>query len=153
MAVLDKGFDRMGTSGKPVHITEFSPPSRDNKRSNPQPRLSDDEVAAWQVNYYTIAFSKPFVEEITRWFVVDELGGRGIDAGLITRDGQLKPAYYALRKLLKETWSTAAEVPIRNGSASFRGFYGDYEVRAADGRKGRFHAKSRSGSNLRVTLE
>ena len=111
-----------------MHITEFSPPSRDNKRTGPQPSLTDDEVAAWQVNYYTLAFSKPYVHEVTRWFLVDELGGRGIDAGVIARDGKLKPAYFALRRLLKETWSSSWAGTARRGEVSFRGFYGDYEV-------------------------
>jgi GH35 family endo-1,4-beta-xylanase len=152
MAVLDQGFDRMGSLGKPVHITEFSPPSRDNKRQGPQPRLSDEEVAAWQANYYTLAFSKPFVHEITRWFVVDELGGRGIDAGLITKDGKLKPSCYALRKLLKDTWKTSWEGPVRNGEMSFRGFYGEYEVVAPGYRALRFSVRPDTVAPIVVKL-
>ena len=117
MAVLDQGLDLLASLGKPVHITEFNPPSRDNKRKDPQPRLTDEEVAAWQVNYYTLAFSKPAVRQVTRWFLIDDLGGRGTDAGLITRDGKLKPAYYAMRKLLRETWSSSWEGALRNGGS------------------------------------
>ena len=151
MAVLDQGLDRLGSLGKPVHITEFSPPSRDNKRKDPQPRLTDDEVAAWQVNYYTLAFSKPFVHEITRWFVIDELGGRGVDAGVITRNGELKPAYYALRRLLMETWSTSWEGQSRNGEIAFRGFYGDYEVTTP--RNGKATFTVREGVTLPVAVK
>jgi len=149
MAALDRGLDLLGSLGKPVHITEFSPPSRDNKRKDPQPRLTDEEVAAWQVNYYTLAFSKPFVHEITRWFVIDELGGRGIDAGVITKGGKLKPAYYALKRLLTETWSTSWKGQIRNGEISFRGFYGDYEITVPGYRPASFTAKS--GASVTLT--
>ena len=151
MAVLDKGLDLLGSTGKPVHLTEFSPPSRDNKRQGPQPRLSDEEVAAWQVNYYTLAFSKPFVHELTRWFVVDELGGRGIDAGLIAKDGKLKPAYYALRQLLNETWSTRWEGQVQDGVAAFRGFYGEYRIEAPDS-QATFWAREGSNGAISVKL-
>ncbi|MFB3830114.1 MAG: endo-1,4-beta-xylanase, partial [Bryobacteraceae bacterium] len=70
MAMLEGGLDRLAELGKPVHITEFSAPSRNNQRKDPQPRLSDEEVAAWQNNYYTLAFSKPYIRQITRWFVI-----------------------------------------------------------------------------------
>ncbi|MCX7012678.1 MAG: endo-1,4-beta-xylanase [Candidatus Sumerlaeota bacterium] len=133
MKKLGEGLDLLASVGKPVAITEFSPPSRSNKSKNPnQPRLSDEEVAAWTVNYYTLAFSHPSVQGITRWFVIDNLGGRGMDAGLVTELGEKKPAYYALKKLLTETWSTAWQGALADGQASFRGFYGAYEV-AVDG--------------------
>jgi GH35 family endo-1,4-beta-xylanase len=151
MAMLDQGFDCMGSLGKPVHITEFSPPSRDKTRTGPQPRLSDEEVAAWQVNYYMLAFSKPFVHEITRWFVVDELGGRGMDAGVITKDGKLKPSYYALRKLINQTWSTSWKGAVRSGEVAFRGFYGEYEVVMPGYRPARFSAQP--GASEPVVVE
>ncbi|OPZ08004.1 MAG: hypothetical protein BWZ10_02733 [candidate division BRC1 bacterium ADurb.BinA364] len=114
----------------PIHITEFNPPSRDTKNKNPdQARLSDEEVAEWTVNFYTLAFSKPYIREITRWFLIDTIGGRGIDAGLVTLEGERKPSYYALRKLLKETWSTRWEGELKDGQADFRGFFGTYEAR------------------------
>ena len=133
MQKLGEGLDLLASAGKPIVITEFSPPSRSNKNPKAdQPRLSDEEVAAWTVNYYTLAFSHPSVQGITRWFVVDDLGGRGTDAGLVTKEGEKKPAYYALKKLLKETWNTDRKGPVDDGKASFRGFYGTYEI-AVDG--------------------
>jgi len=153
MKALEEGLDRLGALGKPVHITEFSAPSRSNKVKDPQqPRLSDEEVAAWQVNYYTLAFSKPYIHEITRWFVIDELGGRGVDAGLITKSGQLKPAYYALRQLLKTTWSSEWHGKAANGNAAFRGFFGQYEVTAPGFEKATFSAASKGSRSITVKL-
>ena len=152
MRMIDGGLDRLASNGKPVHITEFSPPSRDKGRKKPQPSLTDEEIAAWQVNYYTLAFSKPYVHEITRWFVIDELGGRGVDAGLITKTGELKPAYYALKRLLKETWSSAWQGTAANGAVSFRGFYGDYEVEVPGYGKATVAARSAGPRTITVKL-
>ena len=142
----------MAALGKPVHITELSPPSRDKKRKGSQPSLTDDEIAAWQVNYYTLAFSKPYVHEITRWFIIDGLGGRGLDAGLITTDGKLKPAYYAIKRLLKETWSTDWRGPAVHGTVSFRGFFGDYDVEADGYEPATLSARSTASRSISLTL-
>ena len=71
------------------------------KRKGPQPRFNEEEIAAWEVNYYTLIFSKPYIHQLTRWFVVDGHGGNALDGGLITVKGRKKPNYYALRKLIK----------------------------------------------------
>lgn len=152
MKMIEGGLDRLASLGKPVHITEFSPPSRDNKRKEPQPSLTDEEIAAWQVNYYTLAFSKPYIHEITRWFVIDELGGRGVDAGLITKDGKLKPAYYTLKRLLKDTWSTEWRGTAVNSTVAFRGFFGDYEVEVPGYRKAVVAARSTGPRSITVKL-
>ena len=151
MKALGEGLDRLAEPGKPVHITELSAPSRSNKRTGPQPSLTPEEIAAWEVNYYTLAFSKPYVREITRWFVIDELGGRGVDAGLITKDGKLKPSYYALRKLLNETWSSAWQGRA-NGAVAFRGFFGDYEVVVPGYAKAVFAAHASGSRSITVKL-
>ena len=39
------------------------------------------------------------------------------------------PAFKRLKKLIKEVWTTNETVTVdENGNASFRGFYGDYEI-------------------------
>jgi len=53
------------------------------------------------------------------------------DAGIVFQDFRPKPEYFALKSLLTETWTTRWEGPLAaDGSASFRGFYGTYEVEA-----------------------
>jgi endo-1,4-beta-xylanase len=132
MAKLEEGLDWLSELGKPIHITEFSPPSRGVLRQMKklkQPGLSNEEIAAWETNYYTLVFSKPYIHQITRWFVIDLVGGKGVDAGLVTRDGKFKPSYFVLRKLLRETWTTDWKGTVQNGSVTFRGFYGNYKVK------------------------
>lgn len=133
MKEIDRGLDMLAEFDEPVHITEFNPPSRNRKhmeRYPNQPRLSDEEIAAWSANFYTLAFSKPHIEELTCWFIVDGLGGRMMDAGLIRPDGTKKPLYYTIKTLLKEKWVTHWR-GMASGSVAFRGFYGTYEVKVA----------------------
>jgi endo-1,4-beta-xylanase len=129
MKVISDGLDHLATLGKPIHITEYNPPSRMKRRKGPQPRLDAEEIAAWTVNYHSLVFSKPYIHQLTRWFVVDEHGGNAQDGGLVTVDGRKKPNYYALRKLLKQTWTTTWKGSLREGEASFRGFFGKYQVK------------------------
>ena len=129
MDEINKGIEKIGQLGKPIVITEFNPPSRNNKVKIPnQVRISDKEIAAWESNFYTLMFSKPYVKGISRWFTIDNLGGRGMDAGIVNEDGKLKPNYYALEKLIKSKWHTQLKTKIKKGLMNFRGFYGTYKV-------------------------
>jgi len=128
MDEINRGLEQMSQLGKPMVITEFNPPSRNNKNDDPdQPGLTNEEIAAWEQNFYTLLFSKPYIEGISRWFTVDNLGGRGMDAGVLTEEGVLKPNYFALKKLIKEKWHTRWEGTV-DGELSFRGFYGVYKI-------------------------
>jgi len=129
MKAISDCLDHLATLGKPVHITEYNPPSRMKNRPGPQPGLSDEEIAAWTVNYHTLIFSKPYIDQLTRWFVIDGRGGNALDGGLVTVDGKKKANYHALKKLLKESWSTNWEGELKDGKASFRGFFGKYEAK------------------------
>ncbi len=152
MKVISEALDYLGALGKPVHITEFNPPSRMKKRRDPQPGLSEKEIAAWEENFYTLVFSKSYINELTRWFVVDGCGGNALDGGLVAIDGRKKANYYALRKLLKNDWTTEWAGEISGGSVSFRGFFGEYEARIPGYEPARFRLYSRSPHHITVRL-
>lgn len=132
MGAVSDALDMLGEVGKPVVITEFNGPSRrrnvDGSDEYPSWTLSDEENADWQINFYRLAFSKPYVHEITRWFLVDGLGGTGLDAGVIDKDGHKKAIYDKLNHLINEEWDTDVTVPVKEGKAAFRGFFGKYRV-------------------------
>ncbi len=65
---------------------------------------------------------------------------------------KLKPAYYALKRLLKETWTTEWRGTAASGAASFRGFYGDYEVEVPGYRKAAIAARSAGSKSVTVKL-
>ena len=86
--------------------------------------------------FYTMLFSHPAVEAITWWDFSDARAWKGAPAGFLRKDMTPKPAYHALRKLVKETWWTTASVTTdAAGKAAVRGFLGDYEVTAVVGGK------------------
>ena len=75
-------------------------------------------------------FSKPYINGITRWFTIDNLGGRGMDAGIVSEQGVLKPNYFALKKLIKEKWHTKWKGKLGAEKIEFRGFCGKYKITA-----------------------
>src|SRR4029079_10264503 len=77
----------------------------------------------------------PAVEAITYWGLTDSGAWLGAPVGLVRRDGTTKPAYEALRALVRGAWWRAATTMRTDGMGRIRvrGFLGDYAV-AADGR-------------------
>ena len=56
--------------------------------------------------------------------------------GLLRFDLSPKPAYYTIQNLIKNVWHTEAEITSdQNGTASFHGFYGEYDVTISAGGK------------------
>jgi hypothetical protein len=153
MKEIEKGLDLLAGTGKPIHITEFNPPSRSKELTDPQASLSDEEIAAWAANFYTLVFSKTYVEEIIHWFLIDGCGGRGIDAGLFDEDGTPKPQYYAIEQLLTKNWSTELDEELINGEVNISGFYGTYEAKV-DGYKNVTFEIMRDGPDIvEISLE
>jgi len=152
MKAIGDCLDDLAELGRPVHITEFNPPSRMKSRKGPQPGLTEEEIAAWETNYYTLVFSKPYIDQLTRWFVVDGCGGNAVDGGLVTLGGRKKQNYYALRELLKGTWTTRWEGVTANGGVSFRGFFGLYEVSVPGYEPAKFWMRSGSPGRAEVRL-
>ncbi|RMD80235.1 MAG: hypothetical protein D6820_06975 [Lentisphaerae bacterium] len=129
MAAIEEWLDRFAAIGLPLHITEFNPPSRARERSDEQPRLSEEEIAAWTTNFYTLVFSKPYIRQLVCWFLIDGVCGRGIDAGLVSVDGRRKPLYHALRELIRRRWHTRIKVVTdEHGEVNFHGFHGHYRL-------------------------
>jgi hypothetical protein len=133
MARINAGFDRFAEFGKGMVITEFDPPCV-SKEKSPEEferiRLTPEEQAAWSVNFHTLAFSKPHISELMRWAWSDGQDKK-FDSGIVFANQKPKPEYFALKKLLKETWTTRWSGALDgNGAAEFHGFFGAYEVKA-----------------------
>ena len=107
----------------------------------------DEEIQAELIkNVYTTFFSHPAMEAVIYWNVVDgyayraEPGdmtaGENVYHGALLRfDMSEKPAWKALRHLIREVWHTDATVKAADGQAAFRGFYGDYDLTVYAGEK------------------
>lgn len=141
-------LDLFGRFGITEQITEMTVPSYSN---DPE----DEHVQAEILTaLYRTFFSHPAMEAVIYWNVVDgyahvwsqdpeeirssqgnmEMGENKYYGGLLRFDMSEKPAFTALKKLICEEWHTSLRVPVVDGKATFRGFYGDYRITAhADG--------------------
>ncbi len=147
---LYRHMDMYARFGKPLQVTEVTVPAYSND-------AYDEQIQAQIIeNLYRIWFSHPAMEQIVYWNFIDgyahvwvddeeaikqsqgnmTLGENVFYGGLLRFDSTPKPAYYTIKKLLQEEWHTEAElVTAPDGSADFRGFYGDYELQIEVGGK------------------
>ncbi len=140
---LYRHMDMYARLGKPLQVTEVTVPAYSNDEY-------DERIQAQIIeNLYRIWFSHPAMEQIVYWNFIDgyahvwvddeeeikrsqgnmSLGENVFYGGLLRFDSTPKPAYYTIKKLLQDEWHTEAEMLTdSDGSAGFRGFYGDYEL-------------------------
>ena len=125
----------------PLHFTEVTILSGQRGWNGPKggwPSTPEGEKyqAENVVRFYTMLFSHPAVEAITWWDFSDNGSWKRAPAGFVRKDMTPKPAYEALRKLVKGKWWTRAMVRTdAAGTAAVRGFLGEYEVDVAIGGK------------------
>jgi GH35 family endo-1,4-beta-xylanase len=127
--------ERFARFGVPLHFTETTILSGDRvwDKAKGSPWPSTPEGEAWQAReverFYTMLFSHPAVEAITWWDFSDLWSWKGAPAGLVRKDMAPKPAYEALKRLVKEAWWSRGQLRSGpDGSAVFRGFLGEYQV-------------------------
>jgi hypothetical protein len=95
------------------------------------PSLEQKEVyqATYIKDFYTLLFSHPSVSSITMWNLTDRNAWRGHAAGILDNDMQPKKAFFTLKKLIKDTWSTKLKTEFNaNEGLVFSGFYGKYKA-------------------------
>lgn len=134
--------ERFARYGLPLHWTETTilsgdlmPPEVDD--------LNDHQPAAWPstpegeerqadevVRHYRTLAAHPAVGAVTYWGLSDAGMWLGAPGGLVRADGSPKPAYDALRRLVREDW-WVAPTTVRTDAAgrlTVRGWAGDYRV-------------------------
>jgi GH35 family endo-1,4-beta-xylanase len=149
--------ERHARFGKPLHFTETTVVSGPRKGSDWVTTPQGEQRQAQRVTeFYTVLFSHPAVEAITWWDFTDQNAWQGAPAGLVRDDMTPKPAYERLHELIKGKWWTKADCETdAGGQVAFRGFLGDYCVKATLGSQevhGRFTLDRTAGAPLRVTL-
>ncbi len=138
MADVRAVFDELAGAGLPLHVTEFGASYRALGLEDAD--LSEEEKAARQADYmrkfYTVAFGHPALEAVFYWglprtaFPFRERRDQRIHSTVAPR-----PCYEALRQLIREEWMTRIEATSDEaGKVRFRGFFGDYRLRADDAR-------------------
>ena len=135
-------LDRFARYGLPLHLTETTllsgdlmPPETEDLNDH-QPKVwpstpaGEDRQADEIVRHYRTLLSHPSVESVTYWGITDRGAWLGAPAGLVRTDGSPKPAYDALRQLIKDEWWVA---PTRlrtdaQGRVPVHGWSGAYTV-------------------------
>ena len=131
---------RFSRFGLPIHFTENTlisgtliPPHIED--------LNDWQVDSWPsipeyeerqareiTEMYSSLFSHPLVEAITTWDFSDDCWLHA-PSGLVRKDNSKKPAYYALRHLIHESWETHTNAATDSeGCLTFNGFKGGYRL-------------------------
>ena len=85
------------------------------------------------MRHYTTLLADPAVRAITWWGLSDG-GWLNAPSGLVHADGSPKPAYCALRALIKGAW-WLAPTPVTtdaDGRLRVSGWLGDYEITIGD---------------------
>ncbi|HWV50900.1 MAG TPA: endo-1,4-beta-xylanase [Microbacterium sp.] len=141
--------ERFARFGLPLHWTETSLLSGDLMPRHIED-LNDYVVDEWPstpegeqrqadeiVRHYRTLVEHPAVSAITYWGFDDATAWLNAPSGLIRRDGSAKPAYDALRELVRGEWwlDPATTRTDADGRVSLRAFAGDFEV-TAGGRRG-----------------
>ena len=94
------------------------------------PSLDEREnyQSAYIKDLYTLLFSLPCISSVTMWNLTDRNAWRGHAGGVLDQELKPKKAFYTLKNLIKETWTTKIEKEIDlNKEFHFTGFYGKYE--------------------------
>jgi GH35 family endo-1,4-beta-xylanase len=114
--ILD-ALDRLAVLGKPVWVTEYDAVDPDDYRRA-------DKLE----NLYRAAFSHPVVDGILMWGFWAGSHWRGADAAIVDLDWTLNEAGRRYEALLASWTTHATGVTPGDGSFSYRGFHGTYQV-------------------------
>lgn len=89
----------------------------------------EERQAEQTIQHYKTLFAHPLVEGITWWDASDG-GWLNAPAGLLRKDGSVKPAYEELMKLIKGEWwlQPATFYAGDHGEIQFNGCLGDYKL-------------------------
>jgi GH35 family endo-1,4-beta-xylanase len=135
-------IEQYATLGKPIHITELGTPSRYEddpdsyfKQAGAVRNMgwwhapwTPEIQADWIEQFYTICYSKPYLQAITWWDFTDHGGHFFPWGGFVDADLDPKPSYHRLRSLFT-SWghlpppvgaASAATLPFRGADIPVR---------------------------------
>ncbi len=111
-------LDQLAQFKLPIKITEF-----DDKTADPQLQ------AANLRRFFKVCFAHPSVTAILQWGFWEGRHWRP-EAALWRKDWSIKPNGEAYVKLIDDEWKTRGDGKVVDGTLRFRGFFGQYVIRA-----------------------
>jgi endo-1,4-beta-xylanase len=128
-ACYDQYETLLAPYGKRVVGSEFSVPSDlpDGQLGYWNVPWSEESQAQYLTTAYTIFFAKQHNLGLVWWNTV-EPSPHVYQGGIVKQDGTPKKAYYALQNLINSWTTTGTGTTDSNGSLTFRGFGGNYEL-------------------------
>ncbi|GAB2471607.1 endo-1,4-beta-xylanase [Xylanimonas ulmi] len=145
-AFFDDVLARFARFGLPLHLTENTLLSGDPMPAQvtdlndyvvdhwPSTPKGEERQAEQIVRHYQQLVAHPAVACVNYWGITDEGAWLGAPSGLVRADGSPKPAYDALRGLIKGAWwlrPTTARTDAL-GRVVVDAFAGDYRLTVAD---------------------
>ena len=116
--VLKARLDNLGTLGLPIWISEY-----DSVQANETNRADNLETL------YRVAFSQNSVQGILMWGFWANAHWLGSNAAIVNANWTLNAAGQRYTNLMQEWTTVTTGLTDANGSFSFRGFHGDYDVK------------------------
>ncbi|MDN3495721.1 endo-1,4-beta-xylanase [Planococcus sp. APC 4015] len=116
----------------PSHIVDLNDYQVDSWPSTAEGEARQaDEI----VRHYRNVVAHPAVESLTYWGITDHGAWLGAPSGLVRADGSPKPAYEALRALIREEWWYAPThmTTDADGAIAISGFAGRYRITTSQG--------------------
>ncbi len=131
-------YERFAVFG-PIHITEHfyvSDATRQIRGSHRQGNWNPQRQAEAIEEFYRVSFGHPAVASIVYFGMSDnDVWRPGL--GLLDENFEPKPAWHALRQLIREEWMTRHEgLTDESGELRLRGFHGKYRVRVGSTESG-----------------
>ncbi|MGA2184375.1 MAG: carboxypeptidase regulatory-like domain-containing protein [Bryobacteraceae bacterium] len=132
LAAMARTLDFYAQFGRPVYVEEFQVPSTQEPSSSWWHRPWDPQTQAeFARKFYTLAFSRPSVQDIQWSTQLSDRNSFIRNAGLFDANYQPKPVYYQLRDLIQSWTTSGATTTNAQGEVEIMGFAGDYLVRIA----------------------
>lgn len=141
---LNQVLERFEKFGLPIHFTENTivsgdliPPEIEDLNDFvvdewPSTKDGEERQARELTEIYKTLFEHPLVEAITGWDLCDG-EWLGAPSGVLHKDNTPKPAYFALKDLIKKEWRTSYDaVTDENGNIDVTGFKGKYKLSTED---------------------
>lgn len=96
MIQISSILDNFGLAGKPMHITNIEIPGEKNGS-----QWDMTMQGKWIEHFYKIAFSKPFIENLTYTSLADTKDSIIANSGLLTDNLKPKESYHAIERVQK----------------------------------------------------